>query len=133
MITLIAVGLNLAQATSLINFGAFLAFTVVNLCVIVHFVRNRGTGTIGVVRGVVLPALGAAVDGYLLLQLDELAKILGITWLVIGIGYLAILTRGFRRPPPQLSLDVDGPSERSEQNAGVVTAGGRVPGGHTAD
>jgi putrescine importer len=120
LITLIAVGLNLAQATSLINFGAFLAFTVVNVCVIVHFFRHRHTGTIGAVRGLVLPALGAAVDVYLLLQLDGLAKILGLTWLVLGIIYLAVLTRGFRRPPPRLSLDE--PQSVPVNTAPVVSA-----------
>jgi putrescine importer len=107
VITLIAVGLDLTQATSLINFGAFLAFSVVNVCVIVHFLRQRHTGTLGVVRGLVLPALGAIVDLYLLFQLDDLAKALGVGWLVIGVVYLAVLTRGFRRQPPQLSLGSD--------------------------
>src|SRR4051812_23538835 len=99
VITLIAVGLDLTQATSLINFGAFLAFSVVNVCVIVHFLRQRHTGTLGAVRGLVLPALGAVVDLYLLFQLDGLAKALGVGWLVIGVVYLAVLTRGFRRQP----------------------------------
>ena len=107
VLTLIAVSLNLSQATSLINFGAFLAFTVVNVCVVVLFFRLRPTGALGVARGLVLPVLGAVVDLYLLFQLDGLAKILGVTWLVIGVGYLAVLTRGFRSQPPQLSLDED--------------------------
>lgn len=105
VLTLIAVGLDLAQATSLINFGAFTAFTVVNVCVIVFFFRHRGTGMLGAVRGLLLPALGAIVDVYLLFQLSGLAKILGVGWLLLGIGYLAVLTRGFRRPPPSLHLD----------------------------
>ena len=110
VLTLIAVTLDLAQATSLINFGAFMAFTVVNICVIVFFFRNRSTGTLGMVRGLLLPALGAVIDVYLLLQLSNLAKILGVTWLVIGVVYLAVLTRGFRRPPPELSLDENRPT-----------------------
>lgn len=104
VITLIAIGLDLSQATSLINFGAFMAFTVVNVCVILHFFRQRRTGELNVLRGVVLPACGAVVDVYLLLHLAPLAKILGVVWLAVGVGYLAIMTRGFRRPPPQLSL-----------------------------
>ncbi|MGY4646514.1 APC family permease [Mycobacterium sp. URHB0021] len=110
VITLIAVTLDLAQATSLINFGAFLAFTVVNICVIVYYYRQRSTGTLGVVRGLVLPALGAIIDVYLLFQLSGLAKVLGVTWLAIGVVYLAVLTRGFRRQPPQLSLDQNRPT-----------------------
>jgi hypothetical protein len=60
---------------------------------------------LGWVRGILLPALGAVVDVYLLLQLGGLAKVLGVTWLVAGVVYLAVLTRGFRRQPPRLSLD----------------------------
>jgi amino acid transporter len=112
VLTLIAVTLDLAQATSLINFGAFMAFTVVNICVIVYFFRQRHTGTLGIVRGLLLPALGAVIDVYLLLQLSNLAKILGVGWLVIGAVYLAVLTRGFRRPPPELSLDENPPASR---------------------
>jgi putrescine importer len=111
VITLIAIGLDLAQATSLINFGAFTAFTVVNVCVTVYFYRQRGTGTLGVVRGLVLPALGALVDLYLLFQLDGLAKTLGVIWLGLGVVYLAVLTRGFRRQPPRLSLEATGVNE----------------------
>jgi amino acid transporter len=110
VLTLIAVTLDLAQATSLINFGAFMAFTVVNICVIVYFFRQRHTGTLGMVRGLLLPALGAVIDVYLLLHLSNLAKILGVTWLVIGVVYLALLTRCFRRPPPELSLDENRPT-----------------------
>jgi putrescine importer len=120
VITLIAVGLDLAQATSLINFGAFTAFTVVNLCVIVFFFRQRHTGALGWVRGILFPALGAVVDVYLLLQLGGLAKILGVTWLVVGVIYLAVLTRGFRTQPPQLSLD-----DRRAAPESVTVGGGR--------
>ena len=69
VITLIAIGLDLSEATSLINFGAFMAFTVVNVCVILYFLRQRRTGEPSVLRGVVLPASGAVVDVYLLLHL----------------------------------------------------------------
>jgi len=103
VITLIAIGLDLSQATSLINFGAFMAFTVVNVCVILYFFRQRRTGEPSVLRGVVLPASRAVVDVYLL-HLGGLSTTLGVVWLADGVGYLAIMTRGFRRPPPQLSL-----------------------------
>jgi hypothetical protein len=33
-----------------------------------------------------------------------LAKIIGAAWLLAGIVYLAVLTRGFRRPPAQLDF-----------------------------
>jgi putrescine importer len=131
VITLIAVTLDLTQATSLINFGAFLAFTVVNICVIVYYYRQRSTGTLGVVRGFMLPALGAIIDVYLLFQLSGLAKVLGVTWLAIGVLYLAVLTRGFRRQPPQLSLDQNRPTS-SGAAADLVPTNSPGPSDHPA-
>jgi hypothetical protein len=44
------------------------------------------------------------------LNLSTLAKLLGLGWLVLGLVYLTVLTRGFRRPPPELE---DSPTELS--------------------
>jgi len=103
---LLATRLSLATATSFINFGAFLAFTVVNVCVIAAWIRARGQHErLPVVGYVVLPVLGAIVDVYLITKLGSNALLLGSGWLVIGIGYLLVLTRGLRKAPPELSLD----------------------------
>ncbi|MGW1410740.1 APC family permease [Streptomyces sp. NPDC002403] len=109
---LLGPGLSLETATSFINFGAFLAFTVVNACVVVHFVRNRGTGGVGVLGHVVAPVLGAGVTVYLLTQLSTAALTVGGCWLAIGFCCLLRLTRGFRRPTPELGIG-DGPSEEA--------------------
>jgi amino acid transporter len=103
---LIATKLSLATATSFINFGAFLAFTVVNICVIAMWLRFRRTNEqLTVLSHVVLPALGAVVDAYLLTKLSRDAIVLGASWLVLGIAYLLVLTRGLRKAPPEFSLD----------------------------
>ena len=104
VVGLIALTLNVATSTSFINFGAFSAFTCVNLCVIAMFIRGRREHgpPQRVVPHVVFPAIGAVVDVYLLLHLDGKAKLLGVTWLTCGVLYLTWLTRGFRRPPPQM-------------------------------
>ena len=115
VVAMFGLGLSLDTATSFINFGAFLTFTMVNVCVIVHFVRTRRTGDrLSVAKFVVLPVVGAAVDLYLLTQLGPIALWLGIGWLVIGVVYLAVLTRGFRRTPPELHVE-----EREEEAAPV--------------
>jgi putrescine importer len=49
----------------------------------------------------------AVVDVYLLLHLDGKAKLLGVIWLTCGVLYLAYLTRGFRRPPPEMESAED--------------------------
>ncbi|MGV9707163.1 APC family permease [Streptomyces sp. NPDC003483] len=102
---LLALNLSLADATSFINFGAFLGFAVVNLCVIAYAVRQWRSGTRhSPVRYVLLPAAGAAVDVYLITQLGGTAVRLGLGWLILGIVWLAVITRGFRRPAPELRL-----------------------------
>lgn len=98
-------GLTLETATSFINFGAFLAFTAVNICVVVHYARNRGSGRSTVLGHVVIPVLGACVTLYLMTQLSGRALLIGCCWLAAGIAYLLWLTRGFTRTTPELTMD----------------------------
>ena len=100
---LIGLTLDVEGAVSLINFGAFLAFTSVNVCVIALYLRRRNSDKpVGVLGWVVVPAIGVIIDLYLLFNLSGLAKLLGLCWLALGFIYLLVLTRGFRRPPPEL-------------------------------
>lgn len=100
---LIGLALNVDTAISMINFGAFLAFTSVNASVIALYYRRRGSERpLGALGYVVLPLVGAVIDLYLLLHLQGLAKLLGLCWLVLGLLYLVLLTRGFRQPPPEI-------------------------------
>lgn len=106
LVGLFATRLSLATATSFINFGAFLAFALVNVCVIALWIRGRREGRRSSVLGhLVVPAAGAAVDLYLMTKLSHAAVYLGLGWLVIGFVYLVVLTRGLRAQPPELSLD----------------------------
>jgi putrescine importer len=101
---LIALFLDVATSTSFINFGAFTAFTLVNLSVIFHFVRERRAGNrLNPVSYVAVPVVGAVVCAYLLSRLDSNAITLGLSWLVLGIVVLAVITRGFRTAPPEMA------------------------------
>jgi amino acid transporter len=103
---LLATRLSLATATSFINFGAFLAFTVVNVCVIAAWIRfHKRDEHLTATGYVVLPVLGAVVDVYLITKLGSNALLLGGGWLVIGVVYLLVLTRGLRQPPPEFSSE----------------------------
>ncbi|GAA3289462.1 hypothetical protein GCM10020295_01370 [Streptomyces cinereospinus] len=103
---LIALRLSLATSTSFINFGAFIAFTFVNLAVIATYLRERRAGRRpGLLGHMIAPAIGATVDVWLLTNLDGKALILGLIWLALGLCYLAYLTRGFRTPPPELTFE----------------------------
>ncbi|HEY0888750.1 MAG TPA: APC family permease [Nocardioides sp.] len=106
-----AVFLDLYQAASLINFGAFVAFAFVNLSVIFTYVRflreGRGHSRLGYV---VLPALGVVANVWLWLSLESSAKLVGLLWVALGLGFLLWRTRLFRAPAPALSgPDLSGP------------------------
>ena len=105
IIGLAALGLDVTTSTSFINFGAFLAFTAVNLSVIALYLRRHpGVRPGGWLQGVAVPASAALCDVYLLANLDPAARILGASWLALGILYLAVLTGFFRRRPPEMDF-----------------------------
>lgn len=100
---LIAMFLDVSTSTSFINFGAFTAFTLVNVSVVFHYVRETKRGArLNRVSYLVVPAIGAIICAYLLSQLDSNALTLGLSWLAVGIVVLATITRGFRKAPPEM-------------------------------
>lgn len=106
VVGLIAMFMDVATSTSFINFGAFVAFIMVNLSVIVYWFRERRSGEVlNPLLYVVAPVIGMVVIAVLLAQLDIHAITLGSIWLGIGVVVLAIVTRGFRRQPPELAVD----------------------------
>ncbi|MFG2637695.1 APC family permease [Streptomyces sp. NPDC048362] len=109
---LIALRLDVAASTSFINFGAFTAFTFVNVSVLATYVRRRRAGEVlNPLSYVLAPAIGALVDLYLLYHLDGRALTLGLIWLGLGVAYLAYLTRMFRVPPPEMSFTETAPED----------------------
>ncbi|MBM7646265.1 putrescine importer [Scopulibacillus daqui] len=106
ILALAALFLNLATATSLINFGAYTAFSFVNLSVIVYFIRNKKKYTFrSVISNIIIPLAGFAVNAYLWFSLDRHAMIMGLCWSAVGIVYLVYLTRGFTKKPPKFDFD----------------------------
>ncbi|MGB8259908.1 MAG: APC family permease [Terracidiphilus sp.] len=75
-----------------LNFGAFVAFMGVNAAAFVHHWRQpRRT-----VSGLLVPALGFLICGFIWAHLSTPAKVLGAVWMTLGIAYGAVRTRGFR-------------------------------------
>ncbi|HWD04456.1 MAG TPA: APC family permease [Amycolatopsis sp.] len=105
LVGLIALALDVTTSTSFINFGAFTAFTMVNVSVIATWLRTRRETKRNVLTWLVAPVIGALIDLWLLVNLDGLALTFGLVWLGIGIVYLVVLTRGFRRPPPEITFE----------------------------
>ena len=115
-ISLLAVWLSLGLLASMISFGALVAFSVVNLAVIKHYLIDRGrepgTGSReraahpprrDWVRHGVLPAIGCILTAWLWTSLSTDSLSVGLRWLAAGAVYLAWLTRGFTRPPPGIA------------------------------
>ncbi|MBG3014625.1 APC family permease [Proteus faecis] len=99
-----AVFFDLVTATALINFGALVAFTFVNLSVISQFYirERRNKGLMDHINYLILPLIGAATMGVLWINLEPGSMELGLIWGAIGILYMVWLTRRFRRPMPQM-------------------------------
>ena len=103
-IALSAVSFDLVTATALVNFGALVAFTFVNLAVVAQFyIREKRNKTMKeTVQYLILPLLGAMTVGVLWMNLEESSLVLGLTWALVGVVYMAVLTRRFRQPLPQM-------------------------------
>jgi len=89
----------------LLNFGAFVGFILVNLSVIRHYyMRLRQRHGIQIVTNLIFPLAGALTCGYVWISLTTKTKLVGFSWMLAGVIYLAILTRGFRVAPKKLEL-----------------------------
>jgi amino acid transporter len=105
-ISLVGVKLSLAAAASLINFGALAGFALVNFSVIAHyFIKKKQRSAWGVIKYLILPLGGAIVCIAIWISLDIHSKILGFSWLAVGIVYLAATTNFFRKLPPDLKME----------------------------
>jgi putrescine importer len=77
----------------LLNFGALIAFMGVNLAAFAHGFWRRRERTLG---SALPPLAGFAVCFLLWVNLSSIAKIVGAVWMVAGIAFGAVRTRGFR-------------------------------------
>jgi amino acid transporter len=85
--------LTFERAAELLNFGALLAFMGVNAASFTrYFLRERKRD----LSNFLVPILGFTVCLLLWLNLSRPAKIAGVVWMALGIGYGAIRTRGFK-------------------------------------
>jgi putrescine importer len=106
-VCLLAIGPSLELVSSVVSFGALVAFSFVNLSVIAHFAIRHGRrrNLADVLRFIIAPLLGASGTGLLWMHLSGDAMIAGLVWTTLGVAYLVILTRGFRRPVAELGID----------------------------
>jgi putrescine importer len=101
--SLLSLVLELSLVVSMISFGALVAFTFVNLCVIKSYLSDIKTKTAAVLfKYGLLPSIGVLLSLWLWTSLDATAMIVGLVWLAIGFIYLIYLTRGFTKLLPSI-------------------------------
>ncbi len=106
IISLTALFLSLGTAVSLINFGALLGFAMVNLSVVAHYyIRKKERAPKDLFRYLIAPLFGAGICFVIWFNLDMNSKMLGFSWLTLGIIYLAIKTNFFRKLPPEMTIE----------------------------
>jgi len=93
------------HAGELLNFGAFLAFMGVNLATFWQFaVRSKSGYRRRIFADIVLPLVGFGFCALIWWNLNTLAKTVGGIWFGMGLAYVAISTRGFRRSPAMIDF-----------------------------
>ncbi|GAS88032.1 APC family permease [Mycolicibacterium brisbanense] len=100
VVSLLAIKFTLEFASAMINFGALIAFTFVNLTVLVYFairLKQRRTPK-EILINIVLPVIGMCMTLVLWSKLHVQALEYGAIWFTIGVILLVYLTRGFRQP-----------------------------------
>ena len=98
--------LSYEHAAEVLNFGAFLAFMGVNAAVVrTYFVRAAEHN---VFKNILAPLAGFIFCAAIWWNLPLPAKQVGGVWLLLGVLYLAMLTRGFRRAPVTLRFSEEG-------------------------
>ncbi len=89
------------RGAELLNFGAFIAFMGVNAAALVHYRRRPGQQ---VPLATTAPLLGLLVSGFIWLNLNHTAQLLGVLWIVLGL-LLLFLMRSTRETPPAGSTE----------------------------
>jgi amino acid transporter len=82
--------------SSLINFGAMVAFLALHVSVVVHHLIRRRSRNL--LAHLVMPAVGFAILAYVVINANIAAQRLGLAWLALGVLILAGLYATGRKP-----------------------------------
>ena len=74
-----------------VNFGALSSFAMLHVAVVYHYFFKKRTGAW--VKHLLCPVAGFVVIIYVLAGMDNTAKILGASWVLLGIVYYIVLSR----------------------------------------
>ncbi len=95
LVIIFSLVLSIDDISRLVNFGALTAFCVLHVTVVWHFFIKERDGK--VFMHLILPLLGFLIVGYTWISLDPASKIMGITWIVIGVVYYLIISKVLKK------------------------------------
>ena len=87
--------------TTLVTFGALVAYIMLNITVIVYFSKN---GDRSIFKHLISPLLGTLILMYALWNADYRAKLIGIAWIILGIVLTLLLKKANKLD--EINLDV---------------------------
>ncbi|GAA2307713.1 APC family permease [Nonomuraea roseoviolacea subsp. roseoviolacea] len=105
LVSALSIGLGLYMASredgvdvlgSLINMGALVAFIMLHVSVIVHYVIRQRSDNLW--AHLISPLIGMAILILVVINAHVLAQVTGFVWLVVGAVFLAIMYATGRRP-----------------------------------
>src|SRR5271165_2251875 len=82
--------------TRIVNFGALTGFVLLHLSVINQYFLKMRSGDW--LRHLVCPLVGMLIIIYVLYEMDRAAKVLGLSWIAIGVLYYLALTFWIKKP-----------------------------------
>jgi putrescine importer len=92
--------LPLERACDLLNFGAFLGYMGVNFATIwCYFIKPEKSHKRNIFKDLLLPFIGFCFCLLMWMGLPLLSKLVGSAWLLFGLTYYAIKTKGFHERP----------------------------------
>ena len=106
--SLIALFIPLNLVVSMISFGALVAFTSVNACVIKSHLFTQAKENYnlkGFLSYGLLPLIGMCLTIWLWINLDSHAMTIGLIWFALGMSYLIYITKFFKQPVPEIGHD----------------------------
>ncbi|MFK2826007.1 amino acid permease [Bacillus sp. B190/17] len=95
-----AIVLPINFVAELMNFGGLTGFMFVNLSVIVYYYFRKKEKKF--FRYLLIPGLGFLICFYLFINLSPMTLKVGLIWMVIGLIYALITTKGFKKLPPSI-------------------------------
>jgi len=93
---------NIDNLSRLVNFGALMGFLVLHIAVINHYIIRQKSRNF--LRYLVLPLIGFCIIGFVIYEMDWEAKVLGLSWLAIGVMYYLVMRLVLKR---NVQLDME--------------------------